>query len=73
MVFAFVNDTDIVKGYLTRTEITIEDIFIRIQKSINKWEVGLKSTGGSIRPDKSFLYPISFKFDDEGNYPFENP
>ena len=62
--FAFVDDTIIVEGYLTNTEITIEDVHIRMKKNIDIWEGGLKYTGGSIRPDKSFIYPISFTWYD---------
>ena len=28
------------------------------------------NTGGAIRPDKSFIYPISFTWDNNGNYKF---
>ena len=38
---AFVDDTNIVEGYLTNTEITIEDVYISMQKAINKWEVDI--------------------------------
>ena len=68
MGFTFVDDSDIVEGDLTRTEINIEDVYISIQKSNNRWEGGIKATGGSIRPYKSFIYPISFKWDDQGDY-----
>ena len=68
LVFTSVDDTDIVKRYLTRTEITIEDIYISMHKSINRWEGVLKSTRGAIRPNKSFVFPISFKYDDQGDY-----
>ena len=42
MVFTSVDDTDIVKRYLTRTEITIEDVYIGMRKSINRRGGGLK-------------------------------
>ena len=44
-----------------------------MQKSINRWEGGIKYTIVSIIPDKSFVYPISFKWYDQGDYSFENP
>ena len=44
-----------------------------MQKAINRWERGLKCTGGAIRPDKSFVCPISLKWDNQGDYSFENP
>ena len=42
--FIFVDDTEIMEGDLTKTEITIEDIYISMQKYINIWEGGIKST-----------------------------
>ena len=73
MVFLTVDNTDIVEGYLTKNEINIEDVYIRLKKEINTWEVGLKSTKGSIRRDKSYGYPISFTWYDQGDYSFDNP
>ena len=73
MGFAFVYNTGIVERDLTKTEITIEDVYISMQKAINRWERGLKVTGGTIRTDKSFVYPISFMWDDQGDYSFEIP
>ena len=37
-----------------------------MQKAINRLEGGLKSARGAIRPDKLFVYPIYFKWDDHG-------
>ena len=42
--FMFIDNTNIVEGDLTKTEITIEDIYISMQKYINIWEGGIKST-----------------------------
>ena len=69
--FAFVDDTDLVSGNLKSTTLDIEDVFIDMQEMINCWEGGLKTTGGAIRPDKSFAYPISFQFKPSGEYYFE--
>ena len=44
-----------------------------LDQVINRWDGGVKSTGLAIRPDKSFVYPISFMWDDQGDYSFENP
>ena len=38
VVLVFIDNTDIVEGDLTRNEITTEDVYIRIQKAINRWE-----------------------------------
>ena len=40
----FFDDTEIMEGDLTKTEITIEDVYISMQKYINIWEGGIKST-----------------------------
>ena len=37
---------------LSRSEITIEYVYIIMQKDINIWKVGIKATGWAIRPDK---------------------
>ena len=71
--FAFVDDTDIVQGDLTATDLSIEDIYTCMQEGINRWEGGLKATGGAICPDKSFVYPIAFTWDDTGEYTFLSP
>ena len=44
-----------------------------MQRGINSWEGGIKATGGAIRPDKSFVYPISFDWDEHGAYEFHEP
>ena len=67
VVFTFIDNTDIVEGYLTRTEITFEYIYISMHKSIKNGVGGIKATGGAIRPDKSFVYHISFKWGDRGD------
>ena len=36
-----------------------------MQDTIDRWEGGLKSTGGAIVPEKSWVYPIKFHFDDK--------
>ena len=71
--FVFIENIGIVEGYLTKTEITIKDVYISMQESIERWEGGLKATSGSISPYKLFVYPISFIWDDQGDYSFENP
>ena len=71
--FAFVDDTNIAEVDLTRTEITIEDVYIIMQKTIKRWKGGLKSNGGAIIPDRSFVYPIYFKCEYQGYYSFYNP
>ena len=42
-----------------------------MQQTINRWEGGLKATGGAIVPHKSWVYPISFKFDETGLWEYK--
>ena len=63
MGFALVDDTDILEGYLTKTEIPIEDVYISMRKAINRRKGGIKATGGVTRRDKSFIYLISLKWE----------
>ena len=37
-----------------------------MQEVISRWEGDLKATGGAIVPNKSFVYPIDFKFNTAG-------
>ena len=69
--FAFVDDTDLVQGNFKSTQIDLAQLFEEAQENINCWEGGMKATGGAIRPDKSFAYPISFVFKPSGEYYFE--
>ena len=69
--FTFADDTDLVAGDLKLATLDIEDAFVEMQEMIDCWEGGLKATGGAIRPDKSFAYPISFAFKPSGECYFE--
>ena len=44
-----------------------------MQRAIDCWEGGLKATGGAIVPTKSFVYPISFRWDAQGRPHFQDP
>ena len=70
--FAFVDDTDIVQGDLT-VDLTYAEVHKAAQEGIDRWEGGLKATGGAIRPDKSFVYPIDFAWDAQGRPSFLEP
>ena len=58
--FAYVDDSDNVEGDLRTGTLEIDDVVDQMQQCIHDWEGGLKATGGAIRPDKSFVYPLSF-------------
>lgn len=67
--FAFVDDTDLPVTNTTQVE-TIEEVRDKAQSCINRWEGGIKATGGAIRPDKSFVQPVAFEFNPEGEYKY---
>ena len=60
--FVFVNDSDLVDGNLITDYDNITEVAKSMQSTIDTWEDTLKVTGGAIQPDKSFAYPLSFKF-----------
>lgn len=69
--FAFIDDTDIVEGDFQMGHLDIDTVFDNMQEAIDRWEGGMKTTGGAIRPDKSFVYPINFTFKPNGDYQYE--
>lgn len=68
--FAFVDDTDLITFNAADITITTDEIFDSMQESIDRWEAGLKATGGAIVPNKSWVYPITFEFDSEGMWKY---
>ena len=46
--FAFVDDTDIVEGDLRSAELSIDDVMQCMQEAVDRWEGGLKATGGAL-------------------------
>ncbi len=56
--YAFVDDTDLVQFDARDQNMSTEEVMEKMQDSINRWEGGLKATGGAIVPQKSFVYPI---------------
>ena len=69
--FAFVDDTDLIEADLREERQTLKSTMRRMQNAINRWEGGLKATGGAIRPDKSWAYPIGFQFDTNGKWRYQ--
>ena len=69
--YMLVDDTDLIRERLFESTNDIDDTMQKMQKAIHTWEDLLKTTGDVIRPDKSFVYPISFKFDNKGRYKFK--
>ena len=69
--FAFVDDTDLVcfqQGNLRLSD----EIMNNMQEGIDRWEGGLKLTGGAIVPEKSWIYAIDFVFEDSGKWSYKN-
>ena len=71
--FAFVDDTDLISLNMDDDEVTWENIGQDMQDAINRWEGGLKSTGGAIVPEKSWVFPLEFKFDEKGGATYKTP
>ena len=69
--FAFVDDTDLVTFRADDFNITDDEIYDDMQTSIDRWEEGLRITGGAIVPAKSWVYPIAFKFLDDGRWQYK--
>ena len=70
--FAFVDDTNLITFDMFEDEKSWEDLSSCIQEAINRWEAGLKTSGGAIVPSKSWVYPIDFKFDNKGMYQYKS-
>ena len=71
-VFAYVDDTDLIQLDMRNTDNNSEDSLIKMQEAINRWEGGLKTTGGAIVPTKSWVYPIGFSFDNNGKWKYKS-
>ena len=56
--YSFVDDTDLLeyKGY--GKEPRLFTVMTNMQENINRWEGGIKLSGGAIVPHKSWVYPI---------------
>jgi hypothetical protein len=70
--YALLDDTDLVQFDAWDQTMSTEEVIDKMQDSINRWEGGLKATGGAIIPPKSFVYPIGFKFDDAGDWSYKS-
>ena len=70
--FAFVDDTDLVCFHQEHLRLRSE-IMQNMQEGINRWEGGLKLTGGAIVPEKSWIYAIDFGFHNSGKWFYRAP
>ena len=70
--YAFVDDTDLITIDMRENHRNTEDIMIDMQEGIDRWEGGLRTTGGAIVPEKSWVYPIDFTFDTTGKWKYKS-
>ena len=63
---SFVDDTDLVCTSFDSDD-TLEDLHPQMQRAINTWEGGLRATGGALVPEKSWVYPIKYTWNDKGD------
>lgn len=70
--YSFVDDTDLLQFDARDPNMTGDEVMQNMQSSIDRWEGGLKATGGAIVPEKSFVYPIVFDFDDQGKWSYQS-
>ena len=62
---SFVDDTDLVLSSPISSD-SLEEITAQMQQAINTWEGGLRSTGGALVPEKSWVYPIKYIWNEHG-------
>ena len=55
--FAFVDDTDLVEGSGSKVDLTMEEVMNSVQEAVDRWEGGLKTTGGALKARKEFSIP----------------
>ena len=60
MGFLFVDDTDLV--IIGNPDQSIESVTLKLQNAILCWNKLLRVTGGDLRPEKCYWYPIEFEW-----------
>ena len=68
---SFVDDTDLVYTAFD-SETPLEDITPHMQRAIDTWEGGLRATGGALVPEKSWIFPIKYVWNDKGEATLEH-
>ena len=58
--FAFVDDTEIINA-TPSVNTTCEELLQQQQRVVDTWEGTLRTTGGALRPDKSYWYMIDYQ------------
>jgi hypothetical protein len=59
--YAFVDDTDVVQSACDVNQ-PGEEVVSQMQAAVDRWEGGLRATGGALVPSKSHWYLIDFKW-----------
>lgn len=72
MGYSFVDDTDLFQYDSRDPNMTSDETVEKMQSAIDRWEGGLKATGGTIVQEKSFVYPIVFGFDEQGKWSYQS-
>jgi hypothetical protein len=57
--YAFVDDTDVIHAAASPLS-TGEDVLDDMQQVVNRWEGGIRATGGVLVPVKSYWFLIDF-------------
>ena len=65
--FSFVDDTDLV-NVLKKGDYDIDKLISETQQALDYWHDGLKATGGTLVPIKSYWHLIDFKCSKEGKW-----
>ena len=68
--YAYV-DTDLLQFDMREENRKRENHMQKMQEAIDRWEGGLKATGGAIVPSKSWVYPIAFHFKEKGSWSYK--
>eukprot|EP00956_Cyclotella_meneghiniana_P027276 scaffold60862_cov41-Cyclotella_meneghiniana.AAC.6 len=63
----YLDDTDIVHLDMSRLE-TVSEAHAALQRSLDSWSELLIATGGSLKPEKCFYYPMGFVWDRQGKW-----
>lgn len=62
--FAFVNDTDVIHTD-ENPFLPGEELMPQFQEAMDRWEGGLRASGGALVPNKSFWYLIDFQWSED--------
>ena len=67
--YSFVDDTDLVVGGNCDES---DDIAAVLQRALDLWQTGIEATGGALVPEKSFWSEISFRWDEKGQWSYND-